>query len=109
MPELWLPSDTPHEAEIRDATEHINAPHAASGQSQQAYENLLAALRKDLQLDAAIDVLAGTVGQALVNDGSPTATTATAGGAPALPATPAGYLVLRGSAGTVYKVPFYKP
>ena len=45
------------------------------------------------------------VGMALANTGN--ATSANAGTASALPATPAGYFLLLGPAGTVVKVPYY--
>ena len=104
---LWLPDEHPTEDVVGSATRHINAPHLATGEDQQAYENLLSALRKDLQLDAATDVQHGTVGIALINDGTPTAASETEGAAAALQVTPDGYLVLRGPTGTVYKLPFY--
>lgn len=75
--------------------------------SDEDYSELLDMLRRDLQLDVTADVLAGTAGQATINDGLPAATAATTGSATALPALPAGYLIYIDATGTVRKIPFY--
>lgn len=42
---------------MADPIQHLTAPHLATHEDAQAYETLLAALRKDLLLDPSIDML----------------------------------------------------
>lgn len=61
-----------------------------------------------LSLVTAINNLNTTV-QAVFPQGTGTTTSATAGAASALPATPAGYLTITLANGTPAKVPYYNP
>lgn len=73
------------------------------------YGDLLAALQNDLQLNAATELLHGSVGIAMISDGLVNvATSATGGSATALPANPAGYLYFTDARGSIYKIPYYK-
>ena len=55
------PKPPPSELIIASASTHITAPHLSTHEDAAAYEALLAALRKDLQLDAATDILPGSI------------------------------------------------